>query len=138
MKEIKNVLKPRFRGVSMEKGGGKNPTETLDYVPLKERVMSLLDAGQTLQKARREMYHVDLAEDRDGRVDLRAAAPDTDIADLSELDRQLAQRKADIAARVSANRMAQRKAKSAASAAESGAGFHPASGAAGGTAATSK
>lgn len=72
--------RPKKQG---EINDGESLTEVKGFIPMKDRILSIVQAGQRLESARRESYDFP-----DGRDDNRAMdplrAPGTDLSDVSE------------------------------------------------------
>lgn len=89
------------RGVSM--------TDKVGYVPLGDRLATLLGAGKRLIAARQELY--DFIGDV-GEVDpdvIRLRSPGFDLADVSQLKRELAKRQERKAREVAMSKASKRK-----------------------------
>lgn len=87
--------------------------DTVGYVPSEDRIRSLLDAGNTLVSFREAMkgtlYDLRRRGQDIGSVNWDAVAlrkPSNDLADLSEFQRLLAKRTADITSRVAQHKAA--------------------------------
>lgn len=117
---VKNVMRPRFKGASVETFKGRSQTRTSGYVSLRDSVLALLGAGVKLQRARAEMYDTDKPEAVPADFDMRLRAPCMDIADASELHRAIAQREREIRERMAARHAERLKERRAAEAQASG------------------